>query len=264
MPLPTSGPISHSQIMAEFSQTGQFDLSANGAPLINKTPSTLIAETDFYGASAVPPGYFPESIGNRGGIGGWGQNKAGAGVSNESYTANSAGCQAVCFGQSGRNETVYYYWIVTDGDHDGWTPPNAGKTVKVDYKLNCSSSNDDASHVAVTLLMSCKHKKYTSGIGQFQTIQSSNAPTGSSEGIEAISVAYCDKVAAWDRVGNVKRELGNKTSMSLDNTVEFEWKNAGFNKGLGWMMATSFSTKYAGSGQAVGNLSSSRISLYDI
>ena len=56
MPLPTTGTIKHSQIMGEFGHTGAFKLSADGASLIGKSPSTLIKESDFYGASAVPEG----------------------------------------------------------------------------------------------------------------------------------------------------------------------------------------------------------------
>jgi hypothetical protein len=56
MALPTTGTIKHSQIMAEFEKTGQFKLSADGAPLIDKSPSTIIKESDFYGASAAVEG----------------------------------------------------------------------------------------------------------------------------------------------------------------------------------------------------------------
>jgi hypothetical protein len=55
MALPTTGTIGHAEIMAEFEKTGKFDLSADGAPLIDKSPSTLINESDFYGASAKAP-----------------------------------------------------------------------------------------------------------------------------------------------------------------------------------------------------------------
>jgi hypothetical protein len=59
MPLHSTGTIKHSQIMGEFGHTGKFRLSADGAPLIDKAASTLIKESDFYGASDVPD---PEMI----------------------------------------------------------------------------------------------------------------------------------------------------------------------------------------------------------
>lgn len=55
MPLQTSGKISHKNIMDEFGHTGQFSLSANGAGFIGKNPSTIIKESDFYGAANGPP-----------------------------------------------------------------------------------------------------------------------------------------------------------------------------------------------------------------
>jgi len=72
MALPLSGAISHSTIMGEFGKTGEFDLSADGATLIGKSPSTLIAETDFYGAS---DGIFDSTkTPSRYGEGTWGTN----------------------------------------------------------------------------------------------------------------------------------------------------------------------------------------------
>ena len=56
MALQTNGTIGHSEIMAEFNKTGAFDLSAHGATLIGKSASTVIGETDFYGASNRPTG----------------------------------------------------------------------------------------------------------------------------------------------------------------------------------------------------------------
>lgn len=51
--------------MGEFGKTGTFKLSAHGAPLIKKSPSTLIKESDFYGASAKPsPNPGPINSGN--------------------------------------------------------------------------------------------------------------------------------------------------------------------------------------------------------
>jgi hypothetical protein len=56
MPLPSTGTIGHAEIMAEFEKTGKFDLSADGAALIDKTTGQIINESDFYGASNVIEG----------------------------------------------------------------------------------------------------------------------------------------------------------------------------------------------------------------
>lgn len=59
MPLPVApSQITHSDIMAEFGATAntEWKLSADGAAYINFAPSTIIKESDFYGASATVPG----------------------------------------------------------------------------------------------------------------------------------------------------------------------------------------------------------------
>lgn len=64
MPLQTTGQISHSDIMAEYNVTPstEWNLSVDGAPLINFAAASQIAESDFYGKSAAPTEPFDYEI----------------------------------------------------------------------------------------------------------------------------------------------------------------------------------------------------------
>ena len=116
MALPNSGSISHSMIMGEFKKTGVFGLSANGASLIKKSPNTLIKESDFYGASDVPP--YPNKSSA---VGGWGENDYGAGQAAERYTASASSCSVTIAGSNAMSTEASYFWVITNPTIDNWT-----------------------------------------------------------------------------------------------------------------------------------------------